>query len=108
MIESFGNSGVTAVPDVRKTPPESYALEQNYPNPFNPVTHFQFSIAERQLTTLIVYDLLGRQVATLVNGVKEPGVYTTQWDASNAASGVYIYRLQAGGFVETRRLILLK
>ena len=90
--------------------PDQYKLEQNYPNPFNPVTNFQFSIVNSQLTTLRLYDLLGREVATLVNEVKQPGIYTVQWTASaqGVASGVYLYRLQAGSFSDVKKMILLK
>jgi hypothetical protein len=90
-------------------------LKQNYPNPFNPVTTLQFSIVNHaegipsgQLTVLKVYDVLGREVATLVNEVKPPGSYTVQWDASNLASGVYFYRLTSGEFGQTRKLLLLR
>jgi hypothetical protein len=82
--------------------------EQNYPNPFNPMTNLQFSIVNRQLTILKVYDLLGREVATLVNEVRQPGTYTAHWDASGVASGVYIYRLSAGNFVQCKKLLLLR
>jgi hypothetical protein len=88
--------------------PTNFALEQNFPNPFNPVTNFQFSIVNRQLTILKVYDLLGREIATLVNEEKQPGTHTVQWDASNVASGVYLYQLKAGAYTETRKLLLLK
>ena len=88
--------------------PSQFVLEQNYPNPFNPSTKIQFSIVHRQLTIVKVYDVLGREVATLVNAVKEPGTYTVEFDASSLASGVYFYRLQAGTYVETRKLLLLK
>jgi hypothetical protein len=88
--------------------PHAFQLEQNYPNPFNPVTNFKLSIANSQLTILKVYDVLGREVATLMNEMKQPGTYTVQWDASNVASGVYLYRLQAGSFVETKKLLLLR
>lgn len=81
---------------------------QNYPNPFNPSTKIQFSIVNRQWTIVKVFDVLGREVATLVNEVKEPGIYTVQWDAKGIASGVYLYRLQAGNFVETKKLVLLR
>jgi hypothetical protein len=87
--------------------PVQCRLEQNYPNPFNPSTNIQFSIVHRQLTIVKVYDVLGRVVATLVNEVKEPGSYTVQFDASSLASGVYFYRLQAGNFVQTKKLLLL-
>ena len=88
--------------------PDRFSLEQNYPNPFNPTTNFQFSIAHSQLTILKVYDLLGREVATLVNEVKQPGSYTVQFDASNHASGVYFYILHAGNFVASKKLMLLR
>lgn len=89
-------------------PGAEYALKQNYPNPFNPVTNIQFSIVDRQLTTVKVYDILGREVTTLVNEVKGPGTYTAQFDGSSLASGIYFYRLQAGDFTQTKRLVLLK
>jgi hypothetical protein len=85
-----------------------YMLSQNYPNPFNPVTNIQFSIVNRQLTIVKVFDVLGREVATLVNEVKEPGAYTVQFNGSNLASGVYFYRLQAGNFVQTKKLLLVR
>lgn len=88
--------------------PGEFMLLQNYPNPFNPVTHLKFSIANSQLTILKVYDLLGREVATLVNEVKAPGLYEVSWDASGMASGVYIYRLQSGQNTISRKLLLLR
>ena len=88
--------------------PEEFDLSQNFPNPFNPKTKIQFTIVNRQLTTVNVFDLLGRRVATLVNEVKEPGTYTVGFDGSNLSSGVYFYRLQAGSFVQTRKLLLLR
>lgn len=86
----------------------SFDIEQNYPNPFNPSTTIQFSIASRQRTAVTVFDVLGREVTTLVNEVKEPGTYTVQFDGSNLASGVYFCRLQAGSFAASKRLVLLK
>jgi hypothetical protein len=88
--------------------PLSYALGQNYPNPFNPTTTIEFRIQNSQLTILKVFDVLGREVATLVNDVKEPGVYTARWDATGVASGVYFYRLTAGEFVQTKRMLLVR
>lgn len=95
---------------VRESGGEAYTFEltQNYPNPFNPVTNLQFTIHNCQLTTVKVYDMLGREVATLVNEVKQPGTYTVQWNASGLASGVYLYRLTAGTLVQMRKLVLLK
>ena len=90
------------------TTPYRFALEQNYPNPFNPATNFQFTIDNCQLTILKVYDVLGREVATLVNEVKPPGTYTVQWKPENLASGIYIARLEAGGQIQSRKLLLLR
>jgi hypothetical protein len=88
--------------------PTGFVLDQNYPNPFNPVTKIRFTIVDRQLTIVSVYDLLGREVATLVNEVKDPGTYEVVFDASGLASGVYLYRLTAGDYVQARRLVLLR
>jgi hypothetical protein len=88
--------------------PGLFLLHQNFPNPFNPTTTIQFTIVTRQSTIVKVFDVLGREVATLVNEVKEPGTYTVQWDASGRPSGVYFYRLQAGTFAATRKLLLLR
>jgi hypothetical protein len=90
--------------------PKETALDQNFPNPFNPVTKIQYAIPVGTYgrTSLQVFDLLGREVATLVNEPKEPGVYTVQWDASGVGSGVYFYRLTAGAFTATKRMMLVK
>jgi hypothetical protein len=98
----------TSVKDEGSDTPAGFSLSQNYPNPFNPVTNVQFSIANCQLTVLKVYDVLGREVATLVNEVKQPGRYTAQWNAGSVASGVYYYRMQSGGFTMTQKMLLMK
>jgi aminopeptidase N len=85
-----------------------FELEQNYPNPFNPMTHFQFTIADARFVSLIVFDILGKEVTTLLKTTMNPGRYTVQWDAGNLPSGVYLYRLQAGQFAETKKLVLMK
>jgi spore coat protein H len=99
---------VTDVHQTESNFPAAFSLLQNYPNPFNPSTHFQFAIANVQLVTLRIYDILGREVVTLLNEMKQPGMYKVNWDASEFSSGVYFYRLQAGTFVETKKLMLLK
>ncbi|MFZ1517970.1 MAG: YCF48-related protein [Ignavibacteriaceae bacterium] len=88
--------------------PKSFALEQNYPNPFNPTTSIQYAIASSQYVQLKVYDILGNEVSTLVNEVKSAGTYQIIFDASDLSSGTYFYRLQAGSFVETKKMILLR
>jgi hypothetical protein len=87
---------------------ESFSLSQNYPNPFNPSTNIGFRIQVSGFTSLRVYDVLGREVATLVNEELPAGEYTRTWDATGHASGVYFYRLAADGFVQTRKLVLTK
>jgi len=88
--------------------PDSYALEQNYPNPFNGISNFRFQLPKSIYVTLIVYDLLGREIARLIDGVLAPGRYQHPWNAAGLPSGVYLYRLQAGNFVQNRKLILLR
>ena len=85
-----------------------YLLDQNYPNPFNPTTNISYSIKNSDLVTFKVFDVLGSEVATLVNEIQPAGKYTVSFDASELPSGVYIYKLQAGIFVETKKMILLK
>jgi hypothetical protein len=88
--------------------PGLFALHQNYPNPFNPATTIQYTIDERQLTTVRVYDLLGRAVSTLVNEAQQPGTYSVQFNASSLTSGVYFCRLQSGGHAATKKLMYIK
>lgn len=98
---------VTDVEDDYQLPVE-YTLEQNYPNPFNPSTIIRYAIPKTSKVKLSVYDILGRQVATLVNEVQNTGIYNVQFDAGAFSSGVYIYRLEAGDFIESQSMILIK
>jgi hypothetical protein len=88
--------------------PRSYDLCQNYPNPFNPATNFEFRIANRELVSLKIFDVLGREVATLASGVLQAGVHGVRWNASSVPSGVYFCRLRAGDFVATRKIVYAK
>jgi outer membrane protein assembly factor BamB len=88
--------------------PENFELYQNYPNPFNPATKIRFTISELQLTSLKVYDILGREVSKLVDEELPAGNYEIEFDASPLSSGIYFYTLNAGEFVETKKMILLK
>ncbi len=88
--------------------PETFSLSQNFPNPFNPTTVIQYGVRSSRLVSLKVYDVLGRLVKTLVNGVKSPGSYEVRFNGSQLASGVYFYRLAAGGHVIIRKMLLMK
>jgi len=88
--------------------PKEFKLEQNFPNPFNPTTTIQYQLPQDAKVTLKVYDILGSEVATLINAEQEAGYYEVNWNASNLASGVYIYRLQTGSFVSVKKMMLLR
>jgi hypothetical protein len=88
--------------------PEKFELSQNYPNPFNPSTSIKYQIAVSSPVSIKIYDVLGNEVATLLNGVKPAGNYEVTFDASSLSSGTYFYRLQAGSFVETKKMLLIK
>jgi predicted GH43/DUF377 family glycosyl hydrolase len=91
-----------------KTQPTEFALEQNYPNPFNPSTNIEFRIVGFGFVSLKVYDILGREVVTLVNEERPAGIYEVEWNAKDFISGVYLYQIKTGSFVETKKMLLLK
>jgi len=99
---------LTDIDDNKENFLNNFELQQNYPNPFNPVTSIQYAIGSRQFVTLKIYDVLGKEVATLVNEEKPSGHYEINFNASNLASGIYYYQLRAGEFVETKKMTLLK
>jgi hypothetical protein len=107
IIQSFGRT-VTGLKGPSGAILQEFRLHQNYPNPFNPSTKMGFSIKVASFTTLKVYDIVGREVASPVNERLQPGSYQATFDGSGLASGVYLYRLQAGSFVETKKLLLLR
>jgi hypothetical protein len=88
--------------------PSGFALTQNYPNPFNPTTTFDFALPSASQVKIDIYNVAGQHVATLVDKFLPAGYYTASWDASAAATGIYLYRLQAGNYSETRKMLLLK
>jgi photosystem II stability/assembly factor-like uncharacterized protein len=106
------NGGIGGIVSVEKQnyklPPSVCILEQNFPNPFNPTTKIKYQIPELSFVTIKVYDVLGNKIATLVNEEKTAGTYEITWYAENLPSGVYFYRLQAGDFVETKKMVFLK
>ncbi len=104
----YGDTTVVSVEDENPEMPKEFSLSQNYPNPFNPSTNIQYAIDSRQYVSLKVYDILGKEVAILVNEEKLAGNYKITFDASSLPSGIYFYQLQAGSFVQTRKMVLLK
>jgi hypothetical protein len=105
-VVGFGT--VTSNEENNTVVPVEYGLQQNYPNPFNPSTNIQFSIPEQQLVQLKVYNVIGQEVATLVNDVMNRGNYSVTFDAVNYSSGVYFYKLETGKFSEVKKMILTK
>jgi hypothetical protein len=99
---------ITGIDGKGGTLPSEFALHQNYPNPFNPTTTIRFSLKEAGVTTLKVYDLLGREVATLVNEKLTAGYYAKPWNASGFATGVYFYKLTSGKSTQVKKLLLMK
>lgn len=91
-----------------ETVPDEFHLSQNYPNPFNPSTQIKFSVVESGHVTLLIYDMLGRKIATLVNTRKESGYYTVKFNADNLPSGIYIYHIKINDFVDSKKMILMK
>ncbi|MGE5810494.1 MAG: T9SS type A sorting domain-containing protein, partial [Ignavibacteria bacterium] len=86
----------------------SFRLSQNYPNPFNPATTITYSLPKNSIVTLKIYDILGKKIATLVNEEKQSGTYNATWDARDAASGVYFYKITAGEYSKVNKMMLLK
>jgi len=118
---SIGSSGILASEllnaassvDLRRPLPDNYQLSQNYPNPFNPTTNFEYRIPNSEFVSLIIYDLLGRKVTTLVNGTRSPGIHTVEWNGTNSAgqtvsSGIYFCRLQADRYTQIKKITLIK
>jgi hypothetical protein len=99
---------ITGIINQNNNVPVDYALYQNYPNPFNPITIISYALPKASHVTIKVYDILGREVATLVNDEKNVGIYSVEFNASKLASGIYLYKIQAGNFTETKKLILMK
>ena len=107
MTRWFSTIRTTSVEQIGSGIPTEYGLSQNYPNPFNPTTTIQFDLPKSGFVSLKVFDLLGREAATLISEELDAGYYRSVWKAK-VPSGVYFYRIQAGEFSKTKRLILLK
>jgi hypothetical protein len=112
----YGDTVLTGIYQIISKSPGTFRLFQNYPNPFNPVTKIRFDVAQHtpyplsrgENVTLKVYDILGKEITTLVNEQLQPGSYEVTFDGSNLPSGVYFYQLRTGDFVNTKKLILFK
>ncbi len=98
----------SAISNITTEIPKEYNLSQNYPNPFNPVTMIKFALPKASYVKLKVYDIIGREVANLVDEQKSAGTYLVDFNASSFTSGVYFYRLEANGYVEVKRMVVLK
>ncbi|MBI5402562.1 MAG: T9SS type A sorting domain-containing protein [Ignavibacteriae bacterium] len=107
-IELYLSGFVIGIRQISSSVPDFYKLYQNYPNPFNPLTKIEYQIINAGFVSLIIYDVNGRKVENLVNEKQSTGIYEATWDASNYPSGVYFYKIQAGDFSETKRMILIK
>jgi hypothetical protein len=93
--------------------PERFTLHQNYPNPFNPVTALRYDLPKNSLVTIIIYDMMGREVKTLINQTQDAGYRSVIWDATNdygkpVSAGIYLYQIQAGEYISTKKMVLLK
>ena len=108
MILYTSNGGMTWINPISNEIPEQFSLSQNYPNPFNPITKIKFQIPNSSKVKLIIYDILGREEAILVNEKLNPGAYEVEFEGSNFSSGVYYYALTANEYKETKKLVLLK
>ena len=110
---SFSPSNSVGVDNRSETLPQGFALEQNFPNPFNPFTTLRYDLPENAMVNITIYDMMGRQVKTLINDQQTVGYRSTQWKATNDAgspvsAGIYLYMIQAGDFRQTKKMVLLK
>lgn len=109
LVETYRQlGGVVGVEDELQTAPTEYALYTNYPNPFNPSTNIKFSLPKASNVKLTIYDAIGREVRTLINNELSAGTHTIQWNATNLASGIYLYKIEADDYVKVNKMLLLK
>jgi len=114
--DSIGNTSefssldtvVTDISEIINSLPNAYALYQNYPNPFNPTTTIRYSLPSSQHVVLIIYDIRGREVATMVNELQAAGNYKIKFDAIKLSSGLYFYKITAGSFIKVRKMMLIR
>jgi hypothetical protein len=99
---------IVGVEEVFYEAPSEFLLSQNYPNPFNPSTKIKYQIPEISFVTIKVFNVLGKEIETLVNEEKPVGTYELTWNAANLPSGVYFYQLKAGNYISTKKMVLMK
>ena len=104
----YGDTNTVGISLISNTVPDKFGLFQNYPNPFNPTTSIKYQVESIKFIKLVVYDILGKEAATLVNETQSPGVYEVTFDGSQYSSGVYFYKLVAGDFSEVKKMLLIK
>jgi hypothetical protein len=104
----YTDAPLTDVDDGASQLVKHFYLRQNYPNPFNPTTKISYSIPEASVVSLKIYDLLGKEISTLINEVKSAGNYEVNFDAEQLTSGIYFYKIEAGNYIEAKKMILMK
>jgi hypothetical protein len=107
MLQSLANP-LTGTENGNTTVPGTYSLEQNFPNPFNPTTNIKFSVAKLSIVKIVVFDVLGREVQTLINEKMNAGSYEVSFDGSSLYSGVYFYKISSGDFSQVKKMVLIK
>ncbi len=108
LLHTTDGGGSVGIKKIISEIPSAFSLEQNYPNPFNPTTKIQFKVSSSKFVKLVVLDILGKEVATLVNESLQPGIYEVSFNAEGLSSGIYFYRLQTNNYKETKRMVLIK
>jgi hypothetical protein len=107
-MENWSFSVASNVPENDNTMPQQFALEQNYPNPFNPSTAIRIAVPRLSRVTVDIYDILGQKIATVANRDFEPGYHNLLWNCQNCAAGIYFVQMRTEGFVQTRKMLVVK
>jgi hypothetical protein len=107
-LEAIGEGGTVEIGGPDAAAPIANGLAQNFPNPFNPSTRIGYSVARAGHVSLKVFDLLGREIASLIEGEQERGIHSVEWDGAGHAGGIYFYRLRCGSYSDTKRMLLIK
>jgi hypothetical protein len=105
---TYGDTTIASINKIITEVPDNYSLSQNYPNPFNPTTNIRFKIVKNSFVLIKIYNIVGKEVNSLVNEKLNAGSYSVEWNASQFPSGVYFYQLRAGDFTETKKMMLIK